>query len=94
MSITINGSGSITGVSSVESIPASDVDFTPSGNISATTVQTALADIAGNNGAAKIGYLATGAGAVATNVQIKLRETVSASDYDTLVNAMAQGKKC
>lgn len=56
MSITINGSGSITGVSSVESIPASDVDFTPSGNISATTVQAALADIAGNSGASKIGY--------------------------------------
>ena len=81
MSITINGSGSITGVSSVESIPASDVDFTPSGNISATTVQAALADIAGNSGAASVGYTPAGTGAVATTVQSKLRETVSVLDF-------------
>lgn len=90
MSITINGSGSITGVSSVESIPASDVDFTPSGNISATTVQAALAEIAGNSGAAKIGYQPAGTGAVATTVWEKLLETVSITDKgDSLATAFS-----
>lgn len=88
MSITINGSGSITGVSSIESIPASDVDFTPSGNISATTVQAALADIAGNSGASKIGHMPAGTGAIATTVQSKLREFVSVKDFGAVLDGV------
>ena len=81
MTVQISGNGGITGVNNIESVPAADVDFTPSGNISSTTVQGALNDIAGNSGASKIGYLPAGTGAVATTVQSKLRETVSVKDF-------------
>lgn len=52
MAIQINGSGTVTGVTGIEAVPAADVDFTPSGT-----------------------------GAVATDVQSKLREMVSVKDF-------------
>ncbi len=46
------------------------------------TVTTALNDITNNEtGATRIGYLPAGTGAVATNVQSKLRESVSVLDF-------------
>lgn len=81
MAVQISGNGGITGVNNIESVPAADVDFTPSGNISSTTVQGALSDIAGNSGASKVGYLPAGTGAAATTVQAKLREMVSVLDF-------------
>jgi len=38
-------------------------------------------------------YTPSGTGAITTTVQSKLRQIVSASDYDTLINAMAVSKK-
>lgn len=40
MAVSINGSGTITGVGNIESVPASDVDFTPSGGLAATNLQS------------------------------------------------------
>ena len=40
-------------------------------------------------GAAAVGYLPTGTGAVATNVQTQLRQTRNAANYDTLANFFA-----
>lgn len=82
MAVSINGSGTITGVGNIESVPAADVDFTPSGNISSTTVQDALSDIAGNSGASKVGYLPAGTGAVATTVEKNCAKS-SASEAST-----------
>ncbi len=42
---------------------------------------------------AQILFVPAGTGAVATTVQAKLREYVSLEDYDTLRNALAQGKR-
>ena len=53
---------------------------------------TFRSDLASESGSGLVGYQPAGTGAVATNVQSKLREFVSASDYNTLINAMAQGK--
>lgn len=68
-----------------------DLPYTPAGGISATTVPTAIAELdseaaksatlAAQGGAALIGYLPSGTGAVATNVQSKLREFVSVKDF-------------
>lgn len=40
MAVSINGSGTITGVGNIESVPAADVDFTPSGGLAATNLQS------------------------------------------------------
>lgn len=62
-----------------------DLPYTPAGFISATTVPTAIAEIASDlpasGGSALVGYLPAGTGAVATTVQTKLRETVSVKDF-------------
>jgi len=64
---------------------AANVSFAPTGNIAATNVQNAIAevvtDLAASSGAASVGYLPAGTGAVATTVQAKLRETVSVTDF-------------
>lgn len=53
------------------------------------------ADLAGTGGAALIGYLPAGTGAVATTMQAKLRESISDSGYTTLQQAVtaATGKR-
>ena len=64
---------------------ALNVGFTPVGTISSTNVQAAIAemlsDYAASSGSSLVGYLPAGTGAVATTVQTKLRESVSAADY-------------
>ena len=45
------------------------------------TVQDVLDAVTGPNGAASVGYTPAGTGAVATTVQIKLRESVSVKDF-------------
>ena len=62
-----------------------DLPYTPAGFIAATTVPTAIAeiasDLAAQGGSSLVGFLQTGTSAVPTNVQAKLRETVSVKDF-------------
>lgn len=76
---------------------------TPAGTIAATTVQAALneldtekttlagvlARVDDNDGASLVGYLPSGTGAVATNVQTKLREFVSVKDFGAVGDGVA-----
>jgi hypothetical protein len=61
-----------------------DLPYTPAGFIAATTVPTAIAeiasDVAASGGSNLVGFLQAGTGAVATTVQAKLRESVSITD--------------
>lgn len=70
-----------------------DLPYTPAGFISATTVPTAIAEIASDlanaGGSALVGFLQSGTGAVATTVQAKLRETVSVKDFGAVGNGVA-----
>lgn len=50
---------------------------------SPSTYTSAVSSLSNPNGSADIGYLPSGTGAVATNVQSKLRETVSVFDFMT-----------
>lgn len=62
-----------------------DLPYTPAGFIAATTVPTAIAeiasDVAASSGSSLVGFLPAGTGAVATTVQTKLRESVSVKDF-------------
>jgi hypothetical protein len=79
--------GDLAGLASNLSAPsgAALVGNTPAGTIAATTVQGAIneivGDLAASSGASLVGYLPSGTGAVATNVQSKLREMVSRADF-------------
>ena len=68
-------------------IDATSIVNTPSGTIAATTVQGAIneivSDLAASGGAASVGFLPSGTGAVATTVQGKLQEFVSRADYNS-----------
>lgn len=46
-------------------------------------------ELAGDSGASRVGYIPGGTGAVATNVQAKLREIVSATEYESEAEALA-----
>jgi hypothetical protein len=59
---------------------STDVEIWTVDNIVSASVQ-ALADLSESGGAALVGYLPAGTGAVATTVQAKLRETVSVKDF-------------
>ena len=48
-----------------------------------SVVEEVVSDLAGSSGAGLVGYTAVGTGAVATDVQSKLRETVSVFDFMT-----------
>lgn len=65
-----------------------DLPYTPAGFVSATTVPTAIAeiasDIAATSGSSLVGYLPAGTGAVARTTQAKLRESVSALDFGAI----------
>jgi len=50
------------------------------------------ADLAATGGAALVGFIGSGSGAVATTVQAKLREFVSVNDYSSLQDALNTGK--
>jgi hypothetical protein len=58
---------------------------TPAGTIAATTVQGAIneivSDLAASSGSSLVGYQPAGTGAVSTDVQSKLRESVSVKDF-------------
>jgi hypothetical protein len=69
----INGTGIATA--------ASNVSYIPAGNFTETNVQDALDELTTSVGASIVGYLPAGTGAVATDVQTKLRESVSVKDF-------------
>jgi hypothetical protein len=62
-----------------------DLPYTPAGFVSATTVPTAIAeiasDVAASSGSSLVGFLQAGLGAVPTTVQSKLRDVVSVKDF-------------
>jgi hypothetical protein len=70
---------------------ASEISFTPTGGISATNVQSAIAELdseaaksaalAASGGSALLGFLQSGTGAVARTAQSKLRESFSVLDF-------------
>lgn len=74
---------------------ASEISFTPTGSVSATDVQAAIAELDSekttlaavlarlddNDGSSLVGHIATGAGATARTAQAKLRDTVSTQDF-------------
>lgn len=64
---------------------ASLIGFTPTGNISSTSVQAALAeevaDLAASSGSSLVGFLQAGAGAISRTVQSKFRDLVSVKDF-------------
>ena len=70
-----------------------DLPYTPAGFIAATTVPTAIAeiasDVAASGGSNLIGFLQAGTGAVATTVQAKLRESVSVKDFGAVGDGVA-----
>jgi hypothetical protein len=72
----------------VDQVTAAQVEFTPVGALTATNVQAAIAevvtDLALSSGSSTVGFLQSGTGAVATNVQAKLRQTVSVKDFGAI----------
>ena len=62
-----------------------DLPYTPAGFISATTIPTAIAeiasDVAASSGSSLVGFLQAGSGAAPTTVQAKLRDVVSVKDF-------------
>lgn len=62
-----------------------DLPYTPAGFISSTTIPTAIAEVASDisaaSGSSLVGFLQSGAGAVATTAQTKLREFPSVKDF-------------
>ena len=62
-----------------------DLPYTPAGFIAATTVPTAIAEIASDlsasSGASLVGFLQSGTGATARTTQAKLRDVVSVKDF-------------
>jgi hypothetical protein len=67
---------------------ATDVEIWTVDNIISSSVQ-ALADLSESGGSALVGFLQSGAGAVATTVQAKLRETVSVKDFGAVGDGVA-----
>jgi hypothetical protein len=69
----------------VDQVTAAQVEFTPVGALTATNVQAAITevvtDLALSSGSSTVGFLQSGASAVAATVQAKLRETVSVKDF-------------
>jgi Pectate lyase superfamily protein len=64
------------------------IGFTPTGTLTSTTVQGALAEIstelASSTGSSLVGHIGTGTGAVSRTVQSKLRDTVSVKDFGAI----------
>jgi len=67
-------------------LQASGVALTPSGYTTATDVQTAFDNLGSTAGTSKVGFIATGSGAVSRSAQSKLRETVSVEDFGAVGN--------
>jgi hypothetical protein len=57
------------------------VTFAPTGNITATDVQSALAGLTASNGSSDIGFAQSGTGAVARTAESKMRESLSVLDF-------------
>ena len=78
---------------------ASEISFSPTGAISATDVQSAIAELdseaaksatlAASSGSSLVGHIASGTGATARTVQSKLRDTVSVKDFGAVGNGVA-----
>jgi hypothetical protein len=78
---------------------ASEISFAPTGSVSATDVQAAIAELdsekvslsalAASSGSSLIGHIATGTGATARTVQAKLRDTVSVKDFGAVGDGVA-----
>src|SRR3990167_6781 len=64
--------------------------YTPTGTIAATSVQGAIdevvSDLAASTGSSLVGFVQSGSGAIARDLQTKAREVVSLADYDTAAN--------
>ena len=67
---------------------STDVEIWTVDNLNGTN-QTVLPSLAASNGSSLIGYIQSGAGAVATTVQARLRKVIFTSDYDIFANAVA-----
>ena len=75
------------------------VGFTPTGDVSASTVQAAIAEIDSekvafsrlddNDGSSLVGFLQSGAGAQPRSVQSKLRDVVSVKDFGAVGDGVA-----
>jgi hypothetical protein len=77
---------------------ASEISFAPTGSVSATDVQAAIAELDtekttltavlarldDNDGSSLVGHIATGTGAVAQTVQTKLEQVVSVKDFGAI----------
>jgi hypothetical protein len=85
MSLILSGSGTIGGLAVGGVNGAQSIVNAPTGTIAAVTVQAAINEIvsdqAGSGGAALVGYLPSGTGAVARTVQGRLRESVTLADF-------------
>lgn len=72
---------------------AADLPFTTSGTFETAKFRpiqgVSSADLAASGGAAMVGYIQAGTGAVATTVQAKLHESVSVSGFETVQEAVA-----
>jgi hypothetical protein len=76
--------GSLLSPSSV-AVDAENVNFTPTGTIASTDVQSALAEVAtdlsASTGSSLVGYTQGGTGSTSRTVGAKLQETVSVKDF-------------
>ena len=78
---------------------ASEISFTPTGGISSTDVQAAIAELdseaaksaalAASGGSALVGFLQAGSGAVTRTGQSKLRDVVNAKDFGAVGDGVA-----
>lgn len=78
---------------------ASEISFSPTGTISSTDVQSAIAELdseaaksatlAASSGSSLVGHIASGTGATARTVQSKLRDTVSVKDFGAVGDGVA-----
>jgi hypothetical protein len=70
-----------------------DLPYTPAGFISATTVPTAIAeiasDVAASSGSSLVGFLQAGSGAVVRTAQSKMRDVVSVKDFGAVGDGVA-----
>jgi hypothetical protein len=78
---------------------ASEISFAPTGAISSTNVQDAIAELdsekvslsalAASSGSSLVGHIASGTGATARTLQAKLRDFVSVKDFGAVGNGVA-----
>lgn len=72
-----------------QNLTASEITLTPSGYTTATNVQMGFDNLGSSAGTSKVGFIASGSGAVARTVQSKLRDSVSVKDFGAVGNGVA-----